>query len=97
MTRLSLGLVLSARMRRSEREAACTTTHFVRRYDYYAPSSEMPQENDPASFTVNRAVVGPVGSFMEPVNKLTVFAPYLALFGAIAAVAVVVWKKPRND
>lgn len=40
--------------------------------------------------------VGPVGGFMEPVNKLAVFAPYLALFGMVAVVAVVVaapWKK----
>lgn len=45
-------------------------------------------------------VVGaPVGGFMEPVNKLAVFAPYLALFGIVATVAVVVvkpWKKREN-
>jgi hypothetical protein len=39
---------------------------------------------------------GPVGGFMEPVNKLVVFAPYLALFGVIGAVAVVFWKRPDN-
>ena len=39
---------------------------------------------------------GPVGGVVEPVNKLTVAAPYLALFGVIAAVAVVVWKKREN-
>ncbi len=41
----------------------------------------------------------PVGGFMEPVNKLVVFAPYLALFGVIGAVTVVVvkpWKKREN-
>jgi len=41
----------------------------------------------------------PVGGFMEPVDKLAVFAPYLALFGVIAAVAIVVvkpWKKREN-
>ncbi len=41
-------------------------------------------------------VGAPVGGFLEPVNKLTVFAPYLALFGLVAAVAIVVvkpWKK----
>ena len=38
----------------------------------------------------------PVGGFVQPVNKLTIFAPYLMLFGAIAAVAVVVWKKRDN-
>jgi hypothetical protein len=34
-----------------------------------------------------------------PVNKLAVVAPYLALFGVVAAVAVVIvapWKKPEN-
>jgi WD40 repeat protein len=40
-------------------------------------------------------VVGaPVGGFMEPVSKLVVFAPYLAVFGVIGAVAVVLWKRP---
>lgn len=38
----------------------------------------------------------PVGGFMEPVNKLAVFAPYLALFGVIGAVAVVFWKRRQN-
>jgi hypothetical protein len=40
-----------------------------------------------------------VGGAVEPVNKLTVFAPYLALFGLVAAVAVFVaapWKKAEN-
>jgi hypothetical protein len=40
-------------------------------------------------------VGAPVGGFVEPMNKLTVFAPYLALFGVVAA-AVVVWKKLEN-
>lgn len=38
----------------------------------------------------------PVGGFVEPVNKLAVFAPYLALFGVIGAVAVFFWKRPDN-
>jgi hypothetical protein len=38
----------------------------------------------------------PVGGFLEPVNKLAVFAPYLALFGVIGAVVVVFWKRPDN-
>ena len=38
----------------------------------------------------------PVGGFMEPVNKLAVFAPYLALLGVIGAVAVIYWKRPDN-
>jgi hypothetical protein len=33
---------------------------------------------------------------MEPVNNLAIAAPYLALFGVVAAVAVVVWKKQEN-
>jgi hypothetical protein len=40
-----------------------------------------------------------VGGFVESVNKLAVFAPYLALFGMVAVVAVVVaapWKKTHN-
>jgi len=41
-------------------------------------------------------VGAPVGGFIEPVNRLVVFAPYLALFGVVAAVAVVVWKKRDN-
>ncbi|MGA2240028.1 MAG: hypothetical protein ABSG74_12535 [Candidatus Bathyarchaeia archaeon] len=42
------------------------------------------------------APVGPVGGLMQPVNKLVVFAPYLALFGVIGAVAVVFWKRTDN-
>jgi hypothetical protein len=38
----------------------------------------------------------PVGGFLEPVNKLVVFAPYLALFGVIGTVAVIYWKRPNN-
>jgi hypothetical protein len=43
--------------------------------------------------------VAPVGGYMEPVNKLSIIAPYLALFGLAAAlvyVAVKPWKKPEN-
>ncbi len=38
----------------------------------------------------------PVGGFVEPVNKLGIVAPYLALFGAIAAVAIVVVKPSKK-
>jgi hypothetical protein len=40
----------------------------------------------------------PVGGFMEAVNKVAVFAPYLALFGVMAVVLVAVapWKKREN-
>lgn len=40
--------------------------------------------------------IAPVGGVVMPVNKPAVFAPYLALFGVIAAAAIVVaapWKK----
>jgi len=40
-----------------------------------------------------------VGGFMEPVNKLSIIAPYVALFGVIATVAIFVaapWKKPKT-
>ncbi|MGA2239600.1 MAG: choice-of-anchor U domain-containing protein [Candidatus Bathyarchaeia archaeon] len=38
---------------------------------------------------------GPVGGVVEPVNKLVVFAPYVALLGLVSAVTVVV-AKPRK-
>ena len=41
----------------------------------------------------------PVGGVVEPVNKLAVLAPYLALFGLVATAVVVVaapWKKSGN-
>lgn len=41
----------------------------------------------------------PVGGTIHSVNKLTTLAPYVALLGVIAAVAVVAmspWKKPQN-
>jgi len=41
----------------------------------------------------------PVGGVVEPVNKLPVFAPYLALFGLVVTIAIVVtapWNRPDN-
>jgi len=38
--------------------------------------------------------VAPVGGFMQPVNNLTIAAPYLALFGIVAALAIIVVVKP---
>lgn len=41
----------------------------------------------------------PVGGFIGPVNKLAIITPYVALFGLVATVAVVIvkpWKKPEN-
>ena len=56
----------------------------------------MPYARDPDWQRLPAASIGPVGGFVEPVNKLGTVAPYLALFGVVAAVAVVVvkpWKK----
>jgi hypothetical protein len=50
------------------------------------------------TFTDSPAATGPVGGFVEPINKVAVFAPYLALLGVIAVmvVAVAPWKKREN-
>jgi len=42
--------------------------------------------------------VGPVGGLMEPVNKVAVFSPYLALFGlaVVTVVAAKPWKRREN-
>jgi len=56
----------------------------------------MPNAGDP---DWQRLPAAPVGGFIEPVNKLAVFAPYLALFGivsTIAVIAVTTWKKPKT-
>jgi hypothetical protein len=46
--------------------------------------------------TYTPPIGAPVGGFIEPVNKVAVFAPYLALLGVIGAVAVIYWKRPDN-
>jgi len=49
--------------------------------------------------TCNQHPVVPVGGVVLPVNRLAVMAPYLALLGLVATVAVVIvkpWKKPEN-
>jgi hypothetical protein len=49
-----------------------------------------------------RAVIGSlgggaaVGGFIEPANRPAVFAPYVALLGVIAAVTVIIYRKPEN-
>jgi len=48
-----------------------------------------------ASAALAPSVGAPVSGFLGPVNNLTVFAPYLALFGVIAALAIIVWKRPN--
>jgi hypothetical protein len=45
-------------------------------------------------------VGAPVGGVVMPVNKLAIAAPYVAIFGLIAAVtlvAVAPWKKPDTN
>jgi hypothetical protein len=64
--------------------------------NYYWAEASVALDPIPVT-TVSSA--GPVGGFLEPVNKLAVFAPYLALFVLAAVVAVGVakpWKKPEN-
>jgi hypothetical protein len=53
---------------------------------------------DPGGPAIAVAPTGaPVGGFMQPVNKLAVFAPYLFLGLAVLAVIVAApWKKPKN-
>jgi hypothetical protein len=49
--------------------------------------------------TCSQRPVAPVGGVILSVNRLAVMAPYLALLGLVAAVAVVIvkpWKKPEN-
>jgi hypothetical protein len=63
------------------------------------PTDVTPNMPDAQEPNWQRLPLAPVGGFVEPVNKLTLFAPYLALFGIVAAVAIVVakpWKKPEN-
>jgi len=45
---------------------------------------------NPTGVAIVPPSAGPVGGVVERVNKLTVFAPYLAVFGVVAAVAVVI-------
>ena len=54
------------------------------------------QDDVPARTIVFCPTSSPVGGVLEPVNNLTVFAPYLALFGVMAAVAIVVVKPRKN-
>ena len=46
--------------------------------------------------THTRPVSAPVGGFVAPVNKLSVLAPYFALFGLLATVAIVVVKPSKK-
>jgi len=49
--------------------------------------------------TCNQHPVVPVGGVVLPVNRLAVMAPYLALLGLVATVAVVIvkpWRKPET-
>ena len=43
--------------------------------------------------------IGPVGGYVEPVNKLSIIASYLTLFGLVATITIVAaapWKKSEN-
>jgi TolB protein len=56
---------------------------------------DMPYASGP-NFQRLPLVGAPVGGFMEPINRVNILAPYLALFGLVATVAIVVvkpWKK----
>jgi hypothetical protein len=56
-------------------------------------------EPDLVRCTFTNSPVAPVGGVMEPVNKLSIIAPYLTFFGLIVAFAVVIaepWKKPES-
>jgi Tol biopolymer transport system component len=57
----------------------------------------LPDADDP-DFQSLPLMGAPVGGFIEPVNKLAVFAPYLVLFGVLAVVviAAVPEKKPES-
>ncbi len=67
---------------RTETDATITPTSVTPSIQCFAPA----------------ATAAPVGGFMESANKLVVFAPYVALFGLIAVVAVAAapWKKREN-
>jgi hypothetical protein len=58
------------------------------------------QQVDPNQASAPFTVTEPVGGHVEPVNKLSIIAPYLALLlgmvGAIAIVVVRPWKKPES-
>jgi hypothetical protein len=52
--------------------------------------------NDPGGPKLPANHARPVGGYIEPADKLIVVAPYLALFGAIAAAVVMSRKKLRE-
>jgi Tol biopolymer transport system component len=58
----------------------------------------MPDASNPDWQRLPAASVAPVGGLVEPVNKTAVLAPYLALFGVLAVMAIagVPWKKRGN-
>lgn len=65
------------------------------------PSSGSPVTMNPRPGFTNQVgiTVCPVGGYVEPMNRLVIFTPYLALFGVIAAVAAFVTaprKKSQN-
>ena len=65
------------------------SVHMLSSFDGWAMGGKILQYSDSPR---------PVGGFIEPINKLTIAAPYLALFGlaAVVVVAVAPWKKRGN-
>jgi hypothetical protein len=53
-------------------------------------------EGDISTYGTLDTRIASVGGYMERVNKLSIIAPYLALFGIVATVAVLVLKKPET-
>lgn len=53
----------------------------------------------PLKPTTTTTITSPVGGYVTPVNKVAILAPYVALFGIMAAVTVVMmapWKKTQD-
>lgn len=68
------------------------SVHMLSSFDGWATGTILQYSDSPPSSS------RPVGGFIEPINKLTIAAPYLALFGlaAVVVVAVAPWKKRGN-
>ena len=63
------------------------SVHMLSSFDGWAMGGKILQYSDSPR---------PVGGFIEPISKLAVAAPYLAVLGVIGAVVVVFWKRPDS-